>query len=610
MSFVSLQPSDLFALQNARQSMDDAELDDLKASILENGIIQPITIVDNKNGYVIIAGHRRTEAVRQLMEEKQLPEDYKIPCYVNNNIKWSETPILQVQENVIRAEMDDMDIMEAITDAVDRGQTVKEAAARMNVPRKRIKQIMALSKLHPTIRQAYRDGKIQNDVLELFTMADIDKQAKFAEENDEFWFWDVKRALSEDMISSDVAIFDLKTYPKDLIVCDLFSDNVQLKDHKTFFEYQVKACGELTTKYKDEGWGSVTLFDLTKDENEDFLVMDRYEYAPRTLNEDEQRELEDLKAQLEAAKNAEEPLWKIDSFERQIKQYPLRNGTYTDEQKANLQVIITMNTRFQVTEFFGMIDKVDNPQEDEPEAEVSDNVSDEIEEPADNESETDQMPERQEEKLTAYQREVIRNVSRSVLAAAVLDNFELCVFLAGYSSANPGYGLMFEGNDTKGNDASKRGSDIAAEVLEKHTEEVKFDFSQEGFDEFKSLKPKKNGIELLVKKSALAFIDAMHCMGIAKKADVLFSLAKADIRKYWTPEEDFLGAYTKDQLTHILGEIGCPPTKWAKLKKPALVELLDFYFNPDDRELSKEDKACVSAAETWLPLSLRHLKAD
>ena len=62
-----------------RSSWDEAKMNDLKWSLMEEGQVEPIGVHENGNGYVIVWGHRRTEAARRAawteIEAVVVPQD-------------------------------------------------------------------------------------------------------------------------------------------------------------------------------------------------------------------------------------------------------------------------------------------------------------------------------------------------------------------------------------------------------------------------------------------------------------------------------------------------------------------------------------------------------
>ena len=52
-----------------RKEFDQGAIEELAQSIRKNGLLQPITVVQNGGRYVIVAGERRFRAVQKLGQE-------------------------------------------------------------------------------------------------------------------------------------------------------------------------------------------------------------------------------------------------------------------------------------------------------------------------------------------------------------------------------------------------------------------------------------------------------------------------------------------------------------------------------------------------------------
>ena len=86
-----------------RSSMDEEKLEELKNSILERGLLQPIIVCpleSNPKKFQIIAGHRRTEAVKRIGKEyisaiivKDQSQDLKIDSLIENIQRDDLSPI-------------------------------------------------------------------------------------------------------------------------------------------------------------------------------------------------------------------------------------------------------------------------------------------------------------------------------------------------------------------------------------------------------------------------------------------------------------------------------------------------------------------------------------
>ena len=57
--------------EQPRRHFDDLSLDELSASIVEHGILQPIVVTPHEGKYMIVAGERRFRAAEKAKLEKQ-----------------------------------------------------------------------------------------------------------------------------------------------------------------------------------------------------------------------------------------------------------------------------------------------------------------------------------------------------------------------------------------------------------------------------------------------------------------------------------------------------------------------------------------------------------
>ena len=82
---------------NPRRTFDECKLGELAESIRTNGLIQPITVRPNSNGFEIVAGARRFRAA-------QLAELFSLPARIVD-ISDSETILWQLVENSRRVDV-------------------------------------------------------------------------------------------------------------------------------------------------------------------------------------------------------------------------------------------------------------------------------------------------------------------------------------------------------------------------------------------------------------------------------------------------------------------------------------------------------------------------
>ena len=103
----------------------DSEILELAESIDRQGLLNPITVQMGKHGrYVVIAGHRRFEAVKRL----GLPH---IECNVVNDLNEKEIILAQIAENCQRKQMCAAELVDTFEDLKERFHLNQRAIATM-----------------------------------------------------------------------------------------------------------------------------------------------------------------------------------------------------------------------------------------------------------------------------------------------------------------------------------------------------------------------------------------------------------------------------------------------------------------------------------------------
>lgn len=132
-----------------RIEFDQSALDELKKSILENGLIQPITVRrSDSNNYELISGERRLRACKEI--------GYKeIPAYIIK-VDSKETMLaLSLIENIQREKLNPIEIANAYKRLMDEcNLTQEEIALRVGKERSTITNTIRLLKLPKEIQQA------------------------------------------------------------------------------------------------------------------------------------------------------------------------------------------------------------------------------------------------------------------------------------------------------------------------------------------------------------------------------------------------------------------------------------------------------------------------
>jgi ParB family chromosome partitioning protein len=137
-----------------RTDFDESALDELKRSIQEKGVIQPITVRRTADGYQIIAGERRLRAA-------QLARMKEIPAYVLDVPSDEDMLELALIENIQREHLNPMEIAAAYQRLIDECHlTQEDVAQKVGKDRTTVTNFLRLLKLPAKIQEGLRKNKI------------------------------------------------------------------------------------------------------------------------------------------------------------------------------------------------------------------------------------------------------------------------------------------------------------------------------------------------------------------------------------------------------------------------------------------------------------------
>lgn len=136
-----------------RRLFSDVALQELAASILEHGVLQPIIVRKADNGYQLISGERRLQATRRAGLTQ-------IPAIVRD---YSDRQALEVAlvENLQREDISPVEAAEAYKRLMDEfGLTQEQVALRVGKSRPAVANTLRLLKLPDLIRNSLARGDI------------------------------------------------------------------------------------------------------------------------------------------------------------------------------------------------------------------------------------------------------------------------------------------------------------------------------------------------------------------------------------------------------------------------------------------------------------------
>ena len=139
-----------------RKDFDEAALEDLKNSIIENGVIQPVTVSKDGDGYQLISGERRLRAVRKA--------GFKfIPGYIVEAHEDAGKLELALIENIQREDLNAIEIALALKSLVTTcNLTQDEIAQKVGKNRSTISNFLRLLKLPAAIQDSIRNKEISS----------------------------------------------------------------------------------------------------------------------------------------------------------------------------------------------------------------------------------------------------------------------------------------------------------------------------------------------------------------------------------------------------------------------------------------------------------------
>ncbi|WP_299961494.1 ParB/RepB/Spo0J family partition protein [uncultured Roseobacter sp.] len=241
------------------------DIADLLPSLRAHGLLQPLLVRANGNGFEIVAGQRRYHALCALSEEQETAED--VPCLVMAQGDDAKAIEASLAENVARLPMDEIDQYKAFAALVKEGQVPAEIASQFGVTERLVTQRLAIANILSPILTAYRDDKIHPETLRILTMATKKQQRAwlklfkskedYAPEGYRLKAW----LFGGAEIATDNALFDLADY-KGVIISDLFGEDSYFGDSEAFWTLQNTAIAAAKDAYLSQGWSDVIVLEV------------------------------------------------------------------------------------------------------------------------------------------------------------------------------------------------------------------------------------------------------------------------------------------------------------------------------------------------------------
>lgn len=160
-----------------RHTIDKESLEELVASIIRHGVLQPLVVEPGEEGrYNLQIGKRRIAASKIAGLEK-------VPAIIlDTSLGAEESLAMRLVENIHRENLDPIDEAEAYSALREMGVKVSDIARQVGKDRTYVSHSMRLLKLHPKIREAIREQKIPREHALALIRLEPNQQIALAEE--------------------------------------------------------------------------------------------------------------------------------------------------------------------------------------------------------------------------------------------------------------------------------------------------------------------------------------------------------------------------------------------------------------------------------------------
>ena len=336
---------------NARVAGREDGIAELAANIIAQGQIENLIVRDVGDGFYAVANGNRRLAAFHMMYGKDSSEPIGCTLHDVDETRGFE---ISLTTAITAAQLHPVDQYEAFARLDDRGKTHDEIARQYGMTEKQVRQALALGRLSPTIRQAWRGGEIKAEIAKAFTLAldhaMQDKAFAKLKKDGRLFETRVKAELAGGDIDEDVAqlldVVGAEAYRAagGHVIEDLFGPSHIIGDEmllkRMARQLLIARCDELVAA----GWGWA---EITSDLPKGALYWPQSEPKSLTYQGDEKARFDDITARLEALQDQEdldhnESEAITENLERELEDIAgaVRARSFDDKKRATLGCIV------------------------------------------------------------------------------------------------------------------------------------------------------------------------------------------------------------------------------------------------------------------------------
>ncbi len=353
---------------NVRKTGVSEGIDELTASIAAHGILQSLAVQPDKKGkYRVIAGQRRFNALCELVQAGKIAKDYPVPCLIA--AETASATEVSLAENTIRAPMHPADQFDAYKTLNDAGAAPADIAARFGISELAVHQRLKLGRLSPNILAAYREGEIDLECAQAFTLTDDHALQERIHDSLTKWNRDpqtIRCALTEDEVASSdkrVRFVGVEAYlaAGGVLRRDLFDedDSGYLTDVALLDRLVSEKLQSVAAEIASEGWK------WTEASPEiDHQVLSRFSrcYPERDLTDDQKAELAALSEEYDTLVDSEDDVSeRLEAIETRMNELEACAETWTADTLSIAGALVSLAYNGEVRIERGLVRNDDLP---------------------------------------------------------------------------------------------------------------------------------------------------------------------------------------------------------------------------------------------------------
>lgn len=250
--------------QNPRKGATLEEKQEMAESLHENGQLQPIGARQTgKDTYEVFFGLTRFAAFNILLDSGRVSDDHLVSISIFD-VDDTEAVLLAVAENIIRNEMSEIDVAEAVADLAGKRFTNSDIMAKLGLNRQRFANHLQIARLDDRVKDLLRRKVRPYNWGLAISQAEAPLRNRIVDEviarPGEWTHVDqIRAAIRVNKINAEHAIFDLAR-AKIAVVKDLFDEGSGwVDDTEAFWRHQNAAIQATTDALEAEGHEDVTV---------------------------------------------------------------------------------------------------------------------------------------------------------------------------------------------------------------------------------------------------------------------------------------------------------------------------------------------------------------